>query len=594
MDYPMSVNVTNTRCPPIGPEDAQTSHDSKLFDDDNGCESATANLWPVEHDFQLVQYDLWPVEHVFQLVRYDFWPVQFDLTRGSEMNRHLKNNTFMKLTIHKNFVQLYINKKNRLTKSWRKDRWCTSKLKNASGNKNIMQKWCASKLRNTFRNNTVLQKCYWQVRQQAEEHIQEQYLLAEDEHKCHARDIGKQAQQLEAALREWEKQLKYAENELEVIHKQHHQQCQEAELTERRQKELEEHEKSIGAEVEQRLQLEVENLKAEKQAELTNMEQQFARCGRQQDAAMDMDTDTTPRSAQQQAKTPQKPQSNTPSLDAIKRIKKAHGTMRRTCLVSVADDNDPIEMCPEQSHMVKPEPLQSGDASMSAMENAVSRGVEAALKHILIDKDLLRVMKRSPQRKDADCLGHKTATRDVVNSYEYENGPGPDHQELAFDLANGSKTPWNVRILNMLLEDLERSKKDDWLVQKLKKDEVEEDLPTWQWLQKLIKMVGDNGMSSEESDMENNVKTVLWVKNMPWHCGVEKELNIINHQRVLEVEIFLPQGSKPMKRICVPSNLETSWSPMTGLPKGQYDGEWISDLTEREVQRLEMSNETFR
>ncbi|KAG1892291.1 hypothetical protein F4604DRAFT_1532281, partial [Suillus subluteus] len=72
----------------------------------------------------------------------------------------------------------------------------------------------------------------------------------------------------------------------------------------------------------------------------------------------------------------------------------------------------------------------------------------------------------------------------------------------------------------------------------LKKDEVDEDLPTWQWLQQLIEMLGDDGMSSEESDVENNVETVLQVKNMPWCCGVEKELNIIDHQRVLENEIF--------------------------------------------------------
>lgn len=36
---------------------------------------------------------------------------------------------------------------------------------------------------------------------------------------------------------------------------------------------------------------------------------------------------------------------------------------------------------------------------MSAMENAVSRGVEAALKRIFINKDLLAVMKQRPRRK---------------------------------------------------------------------------------------------------------------------------------------------------------------------------------------------------
>ncbi|KAG1763757.1 hypothetical protein EDD22DRAFT_756650, partial [Suillus occidentalis] len=72
----------------------------------------------------------------------------------------------------------------------------------------------------------------------------------------------------------------------------------------------------------------------------------------------------------------------------------------------------------------------------------------------------------------------------------------------------------------------------------LKKDESDEDLPTWEWLQRLIKTLGDDGMSSAESDVENNVETVLRVKNMPWRREVERELNIIDHQRVFDDEIF--------------------------------------------------------
>ncbi|KAG1769698.1 hypothetical protein EV702DRAFT_935060, partial [Suillus placidus] len=178
---------------------------------------------------------------------------------------------------------------------------------------------------------------------------------------------------------------------------------------------------------------------------------------------------------------------------------------------------------------------------------------------------------------------------------------GPDYQNLAFDLANGSKSPWNVRILNLLLEDLkERSEKVGWVVgrsdgyyreilehrykrlwtiwregqakvtakgtletgeevekrliaqrdktlklvrqgtrrRNLKKDETDKDLPTWQWLQRLIETLGDNGMSSEESNVENDVEMVLLVKDMPWRREVERELNIIDHQRVFDDEIF--------------------------------------------------------
>jgi hypothetical protein len=89
--------------------------------------------------------------------------------------------------------------------------------------------------------------------------------------------------------------------------------------------------------MERRLRLEVEKLTAEKEGELANMEQRFARCGRQQTVATEVDTGSAPRSAQQQAKMPQKPQSSTPCLDAIKRIKKACGIARGVRLVSVVD-----------------------------------------------------------------------------------------------------------------------------------------------------------------------------------------------------------------------------------------------------------------
>ncbi|KAG1722108.1 uncharacterized protein EDB91DRAFT_1021654, partial [Suillus paluster] len=190
--------------------------------------------------------------------------------------------------------------------------------------------------------------------------------------------------------------------------------------------------------------------------------------------------------------------------------------------------------------------------------------------------------------------------REDVYSYEYEDGPGPNTQNLAFDLKNGFNTPWNAKILDILLEELKkRSVEEEWpfrrsdayykailedrykrmrmvwraaqpkvtakgcletaeeveerLIAKrgenlksvlleqvieLKKDGEDDDLPAWQWLQKLVKTLGDGGMSSEESDIENDVECVLRVKNMAWHRGIERELNIINNQRVLDDEIF--------------------------------------------------------
>jgi hypothetical protein len=47
-------------------------------------------------------------------------------------------------------------------------------------------------------------------------------------------------------------------------------------------------------------------------------------------------------------------------------------------------------------------------------------------------------------------------------------------------------------------------------------NETEEDFSAWWWLQQLVKTLGEGGMSLEESDVENDIETVLCVKNMVW------------------------------------------------------------------------------
>lgn len=156
------------------------------------------------------------------------------------------------------------------------------------------------------------------------------------------------------------------------------------------------------------------------------------------------------------------------------------------------------------------------------MENAISKGVEAALRRILMNKEFPVTMKRSPRRRnaedqevrmeraaepsherdfilvsqnstwetfhlivkqsevrrvfkdsfnisqDSDFITHQPAIREDVYSYEHEDGPGPDPQNFAFDLANGSKTPWNAKVLHLLFEELqERCTQEKWPFQRL-------------------------------------------------------------------------------------------------------------------------------
>ncbi|KAG2114202.1 uncharacterized protein F5147DRAFT_536318, partial [Suillus discolor] len=188
-----------------------------------------------------------------------------------------------------------------------------------------------------------------------------------------------------------------------------------------------------------------------------------------------------------------------------------------------------------------------------------------------------------------------------VYAYEYEDGPGPDPRNPTFDLQNRYKSPWNSRIIDSLLEELQKrggdeswpfrrsemyfrdilqhrfkrlrtiwtaaqpkvtakgaletpaeveerliAKKDETLKSTRQttrrknqiSDENREDLPAWQWLQQLVKTLGEGGMSSEESDTENQIETVLRVKNMVWRRAIEQELDIVDHQRLMDDDIF--------------------------------------------------------
>ncbi|KAG1786741.1 uncharacterized protein HD556DRAFT_1209626, partial [Suillus plorans] len=189
--------------------------------------------------------------------------------------------------------------------------------------------------------------------------------------------------------------------------------------------------------------------------------------------------------------------------------------------------------------------------------------------------------------------------REDVYSYEYEDSPGPNCKDLAFDLRCRSKSPWNDKVIGLLLEELQRrgdieswpfqrseayfmeilqarykrlhtiwtaaqpkvtamggvetpaeveqrliTKKDETLkatrqtTRWKNMDENEEDVAAWQWLQRVVGTLGEGGMSSEESDVENKIKTVLHVKNMTWRHVIEQELDIIDHQRIVDNDIF--------------------------------------------------------
>jgi hypothetical protein len=104
--------------------------------------------------------------------------------------------------------------------------------------------------------------------------------------------------------------------------------------------------------------------------------------------------------------------------------------------------------------------------------------------------------------------------------------------------------------------------------------EGEDDLPLWEWLQSVLQNLGSDGMSSEESGVEG-IETVYRVKILEWRRNMERELDIVDKQRLLDSDLFSPRGSKPVTRIRSPDNVASSRGPVPGLPRSFYDKKWL-------------------
>ena len=72
-----------------------------------------------------------------------------------------------------------------------------------------------------------------------------------------------------------------------------------------------------------------------------------------------------------------------------------------------------------------------------------------------------------------------------------------------------------------------------------------EHLRIWKWLRQVIQGLGHDGMSSEESDVEDDMDTILRVKTLPWRRNLEKELTLIDSLRVQDPGNYSRCGSKP-------------------------------------------------
>ncbi|KIN93043.1 hypothetical protein M404DRAFT_102899, partial [Pisolithus tinctorius Marx 270] len=57
--------------------------------------------------------------------------------------------------------------------------------------------------------------------------------------------------------------------------------------------------------------------------------------------------------------------------------------------------------------------------------------------------------------------------------------------------------------------------------------------------------------------------------------SVKQELDIIDLQRLVDNDVFAPQGSKPIQRFHAPGNPQSLCTPVPGLPQSIYDSIWL-------------------
>jgi hypothetical protein len=104
---------------------------------------------------------------------------------------------------------------------------------------------------------------------------------------------------------------------------------------------------------------------------------------------------------------------------------------------------------------------------------------------------------------------------------------------------------------------------------------TKDELQVYEWLRDVVRTLGNDGTSSDESSVDEDGMSVYTVKRLPWRRNIEKELAIIDALRTQEQGIYTRRGSKPLKRIRDVHGPVSTREPVRGLPRIFYDAVWL-------------------
>lgn len=129
-----------------------------------------------------------------------------------------------------------------------------------------------------------------------------------------------------------------------------------------------------------------------------------------------------------------------------------------------------------------------------------------------------------------------------------------------------------------------------------------DDLAFWRWALKVIERLGADGMSSDESCVDQNVTNdrTYRVKIVVWRKRMEDFLKIIDECRYAGNGIFSLRGSTGSRRIRPPADVPETWPrskrpPVECLPYVFYNEDWFSEVDENvRMTTLHVTEEEFQ
>ena len=121
------------------------------------------------------------------------------------------------------------------------------------------------------------------------------------------------------------------------------------------------------------------------------------------------------------------------------------------------------------------------------------------------------------------------------------------------------------------------------------------DLWIWKRMRETLQWYGQEGMSSEESEVED-LEEIYCPKHLPWRRKSASEMmDLIDRVRGLPGQkSHSKKGRPPKRRIRDKSNGVSSRAACKGLPADLYDADWFDGLMRSERKALKASRETFK